>query len=100
MQSFRLNRRLVCPVCRKGADGASTEDMNARRVSPGDLSVCVYCASVNEYIYHDGEQALLLVPLSDEAIEALPANARKELHRARRVVAGVRLRGLPGDKKA
>jgi len=69
-------------------------------VSPGDLSVCVYCASVNEYIYHDGEQALLLVPLSDEAIEALPANARKELHRARRVVAGVRLRGLPGDKKA
>lgn len=64
-----------CGHCGKVLDGAS--DAAGAKASPGDLSVCIYCAGINVFGVD-----LALLPLTDEQVEIHPAALALREHQA------------------
>lgn len=81
-----------CPYCGKVLDGAS--NYAAETPSPGDLSVCAYCAGLCQFT-----AALALERLPDAAFEALPVDIQTAVREHQDAIRAVymRKRGPQGE---
>lgn len=68
-----------CPMCGKLLDQASS--LAAHSPGPGDLAVCVYCASVLQF-----DDMLILWPLGQAEINALHPEIREMVRHHQRIV--------------
>lgn len=66
MTNERLNQKARCPKCKKQLDGASDLDGDVNKPQTGDLSVCLYCHAVLEFMDN-----LFLEEISDETLSRL-----------------------------
>jgi hypothetical protein len=57
--SIKLNSKPHCPSCDKCLDGATNSDMSQRQPRSGDISICVYCLSINMFKV-DGDDVSLM----------------------------------------
>jgi hypothetical protein len=74
----------TCPKCGAKNDGASGI-LGAKRPKHGDLSICAYCQSFNEFArVGDG---LELRVLSDSEFNALPSDIKHQLLKAKELLA-------------
>ena len=55
-----------CPGCGTALDGATAVDLSGVMPTPGDLTVCLYCAAPLEFAA--GESGLELRPLAGDAL--------------------------------
>ena len=72
-----------CPVCLKQFD-AATSPFGDSAPTPGDLTVCIYCASFLIF-----EQDLRLRLMTEQEIGELPDEARIQIMRVRRAIKAV-----------
>lgn len=72
-----------CPGCGKRIDAATSIDGEASP-TPGDVTVCAFCASVLMF-----EPGLSLRRVSDQELAQLPAAVRRQVHVLRLVIAGL-----------
>jgi hypothetical protein len=78
-ESWRLNEA-HCSGCGKMVDGASKAMGDEEGgPGPGDITVCVYCYAVNQYVAGEGKN----LQLSAFDTSQMPLEDRKELQRLR-----------------
>lgn len=82
----------VCGHCGKHLDGASAE--GGHRPEPGDLAVCIYCAGINTFV--DAE--LRTAPMSEEAIDALPAEVAGKIREMQALLRAAIAKRLGGKR--
>ena len=70
----------ACPQCGKTLDGFTAVELDGAHPSPGDTSICVYCATILEF---HGEPLALRRLEGDELILAL---ADPSIRRARKII--------------
>lgn len=73
-----------CPKCGRDHDGAMSASPTHRAApEPGDLGICAYCGTVNQY-----DASLQLVIVKREELEQLPRSTQRRLAAARRLILG------------
>jgi hypothetical protein len=65
---MKLDSRPDCPKCGRLLDGATSPDNLARKPKNGDISICVYCLSINEFSVNDKGE-MQLIAFTKERIE-------------------------------
>ena len=83
-----------CGHCGKVLDGAHPGDSGGTPKA-GDLAVCVYCAGVNAF-----DAGLQVAPVSEEEIEALPADIQGQLRDMQALIRGAMGQTLAGNARA
>ena len=72
----------MCPTCATILDDETYPDDMSRTASPGDLTICVYCASVLIFT-----EVLGLRLMTDKEMAEMPEGQRKELDKTLKLVA-------------
>lgn len=63
-----------CPKCGKTLDAACSLHNPEARPTPGDVSICIYCAALLQF-----DEALAPQILTNEALDAMPGEFIAEL---------------------
>jgi hypothetical protein len=80
-----------CPACGQYLDGATVIEHRGATPKTGDLSVCLYCAAVNQFAL--GANGLVLTAV--EGDELILAMAHPTVKRAVAAVRDLNAKGLP-----
>ena len=83
----------ACPGCGEVLDGAF--EATGRRPSGGDLSICAYCGSVNQFTAQLG-----LEQMSERELSALPVDVRKAIQETRRLLRAAERPPMPAGYTA
>lgn len=65
IQSMRLDDKLTCPQCGGDNDSAT----GVRKPQDGDITICAYCAGINQFIITGHE--IKIIEASEEVISEL-----------------------------
>lgn len=49
MSHGKIDAHISCPTCKNTLDGFTEVDDDSRKPKDGDISICVYCGSINKY---------------------------------------------------
>lgn len=74
----KLDIPSACPVCEKKIDAVTRPDENGAVPSPGDISICFYCATVSRF-----DDNLKLEQLTNEQFAELPEEVRVSVRKMR-----------------
>jgi hypothetical protein len=89
--SFEIDPAPACPGCGEILSGATAVDLSGRAPKSGDVTICLYCTAVLEFVNNEGALNLALVH-GDELILAL---ANPKIRKARQVILANRALRLP-----
>lgn len=84
----RTNRKAVCPGCGHQLDGATKPDDEKLKPKGGDVSVCMYCASIS---FFNADLTLRLV--SQEELDGFEPKLLAELKQMVSVIKELRSSG-------
>lgn len=70
-----------CPVCGKNLDAATSIEKEEAVPGPGDLSICLYCATVSRF-----DDNLKLEQITNEEFAELPEELKTSIRKARDTV--------------
>jgi hypothetical protein len=74
----RIGTVSICPVCGNKLDAATPTDKESGTPSSGDISICIYCATISVF-----DDKLKLSPITNEEFAKLPEELKISVRKAR-----------------
>lgn len=74
----KLNAQSICPVCGKKLDAATHVEKEEAVPGPGDISICLYCATVSVF-----DDNLKLKQMTNEEFAGLPEEVKTNVRKTR-----------------